>query len=56
MWNSVLRVVPIKIHFLICFWSDHSKISIANATIDALYAGSLRLKTSYFFFEYFYIL
>ena len=29
---------------------------MANATIDALYAGSLRLNISYFFFEEFYIL
>ena len=51
MWNGILRVVPFKIHFLICFWSDHNKISMANATIDKLYSGSLRLKISYFFFE-----
>ena len=53
MWNGVLRVVAIKIHFLICFWSDHNNISIsmANATLDVLYAGSLRLNISYFFFE-----
>ena len=44
MWNGILRVVPFKIHFLICFWTDHNKISIANATIDALYAGSLRFE------------
>ena len=29
---------------------------MAYATIDAIYAGSLRLKISYFFFEKFYIL
>ena len=33
------------------FLSDHNKISMANATIDVFYAGSLRLKISYFFFE-----
>ena len=31
-------------HFLTCFSSDHNKISMANANIDALYAGSLRIK------------
>ena len=44
MRNGVLRVVAFKIHFLICFLSDHNIISMANATIDARYAGSLRLK------------
>ena len=43
--------MPFKIHFLICVLSDHNKSSMANATIDALHAGSLRLKISYFFFE-----
>ena len=52
MWNSVLRVVPFKFHFLIRFWSDHIKIAMANANIDALYAGSLWIKISYFFSEY----
>ena len=51
MWNDFLRVVHFKIHFLICSWSDHSNISMAYATIDAIYAGSLTLKISYFFFE-----
>ena len=51
MWNSVLRVVPFKIHFLIYFWSDHNKISMTKTNIDMLYAGSLRIKIAYFFFE-----
>ena len=55
MWNGVLRVVHLKIHFLIRFWSDHNEISIANANIDTLYVGSLRIKLSQFFSELFYI-
>ena len=51
MLNGVLRVVPFKIHLLTCFLSDHNKISMANANIDALYAGSLRIKIAYFFSE-----
>ena len=49
-------VVHFKIHFLIRFWSDHNMISMANANIDALYVGSLRIKISHFFSEQFYIL
>ena len=49
MWNGVLRVVPLKIHFLTYFSSDHDKISKANANIDALYAGSLSIKITYVF-------
>ena len=48
MGNGVLRVVTFKIHFLTCFSSNHNKISMANANIVALYAGSLRLKIAYF--------
>ena len=55
MWNGVLRVVPFKIDFLIRFWSDHNEISMGNANIDALYAGSLKIKISYLFSELFYI-
>ena len=51
MWNGVLRVVPFKIHFLIYYLSDHNIISRANANIDALYAGSLRVKIAYVFSE-----
>ena len=51
MWNGVLRVVHLKIHFLIRFWSDHNKIPMANANIDALYVGSLRIKLSKYFSE-----
>ena len=54
--DGVLRKVPFNIHFIIHFKSDHNAISVANANIDALYAGSLRIKISYFIFEYFYIL
>ena len=46
-----LRVVPFKFHFLTCYLSDHDKISMANANIDALYAGSLRINAAYVFFE-----
>ena len=42
--NGVLRVVSFKIHFPTCFSSDHNKIYMANANIDALYAVSLRIK------------
>ena len=42
--NGVLRVVHLKIHFLIRFRSDHNGISRANANIDAVYVGSLRIK------------
>ena len=51
MLNGVLRVVTFKIYFLTCFSSDHNKISMANANIDALYAGSLRIKIAYFVSE-----
>ena len=51
-----LRVAPFKIHFLIHFWSHHNTISMANANINALYAGSLGIKIPYFIPEYFYIL
>ena len=44
MWNGVLRVVPFKFHFLIRFWFDHDETSMDNANINALYAGSLRIK------------
>ena len=54
MWNGVLRVVHLHIHFLIRFWSDHNEISMANANIDALYVGSLRIKISHFFSEKLY--
>ena len=56
MWNGVLRVVSFKVQFLIRFWSDYNKISMVNANIDALYAGSLRIKIWYFFSEKVYIL
>ena len=56
MWNGVLRVVSFKIYFLIRLWSDHNEISVANANIDMPYAGSLRIKISYFFSERCYIL
>ena len=46
MLNVVLMVVSFKIHFLICSSFDHDKISMANANIDTLYAGSLRIKKS----------
>ena len=32
------------IYFLTCFSSDHNKISMTNANINVLYAGSLRIK------------
>ena len=51
MWNGVLGVVPFKIHFLTRFSSDHNKMSMANANIDELYAGSLTIKLTYVFFE-----
>ena len=51
MRNGVLRVVPFKIHFLTCYSSDRDKISMANANIDALYAGSLRINVAYVFSE-----
>ena len=51
MWNGVLRVVPFKIHFLTSYSSDHDKISMDNANIDALYAGSLKLYVAYVFSE-----
>ena len=49
MWNGVMRVVPFKINFLTCFSSDHNKISMPNAHIDALYAASVKTKIAYFF-------
>ena len=51
MRNGVLRVVHLKIHFLLRLWSDHNEISMANANIDALYVGSLRIKILHFFFK-----
>ena len=51
MRNGVFRVVPFKINFLTCYSSNHNKISMANANIDALYAGSLRIYVAYVFFE-----
>ena len=39
--------------FPTCFSSDHNKISMANTNIDALYAGSLRIKIAYFVSELF---
>ena len=39
-------MVFFKIHFLTCYSSDHDKISMASANIDAHYAGSLRKKCS----------
>ena len=33
--------------FLTCFSSDHNKISMANANINALYAESLRINVTY---------
>ena len=41
--------MPFKIHFLTCYSSDHDKISMANANIDVLYAGSLRITVAYVF-------
>ena len=41
----------LKIHFLLCFLFDYNDISMANANIDALYVGSLRIKISHFFSE-----
>ena len=49
--NGVLRAVPFKIHFFIHFRSGHNEIVMGNANIDALYAGSLGIKISYFFSE-----
>ena len=49
--NDVLRVMSFKIHFLTRFWPDLNEILIGNANIDALYAGSLKIKISYFFSE-----
>ena len=40
-------LVPFKIYFLTCYSSDHDRMSMANANIDALYAGSLRIKIAY---------
>ena len=45
--------MPFKIHFLTCFSSDHNQILMANANIDALYAGSLRIKIASVLFKYF---
>ena len=53
MRNGVLRVASFKIHFPTCFSSDHNKISMANANINVLYAGSLRIKIAYFVSEKF---
>ena len=53
MGNGVLRVVPFKIHFLTCLSSDHNKITMGNANIDALNAGSLRIKKNISFPSYF---
>ena len=51
MWNGVLRVVPFKIRFLTCYSFDHDKISMTNAIINALYAGSLRINVANVFSE-----
>ena len=48
---GVLRVVPFKINFLTCYSSDHNKISMANANIDKIYAGSLSINIAYVFSE-----
>ena len=56
MWNGVLRVVPFKIHFLTCYPSDHNNFSTANANIDALYAGSLKINIAYVFPSYYILL
>ena len=40
--------MPFKINFLTCYSSDHD-ISMANADIDALHAGSLRITVAYVF-------
>ena len=40
--------MPFKIHFLTCFSSDHNKITMANANIDAPHAGRLRIKIAYY--------
>ena len=53
MLNGVLRVVSFKIRFPTCFSSDHNTFSMTNVNIDALYAGSLRIKIAYFVSEYF---
>ena len=39
--------MPFKIHFLTCHSSDQDKISMANANIDARYAGSLGINVAY---------
>ena len=44
----------LDINFLISFLLEHNAISMANANIGALYTASLRVKTSYFFLEYFF--
>ena len=44
--------MPFKIHFLTGYSSDHNEISIANANIVVLYAGSLRINVAYVFSEY----
>ena len=41
----------LKLHFLLCFSSDHNEISMANANIDVLYVGSLRIEISHLFSE-----
>ena len=56
MWNGVLRVVPFKIYFLICFSFDHKKIPMVNANIDGFYAGSPRIKIWYFLSDKFIII
>ena len=43
--------MPFKILFLTCYSSDHNKIPVANANVDALYAGSLRINVAYVFSE-----
>ena len=53
MCNGVLRVVPFKIHFLTCYSYDLDKSSMANANIDALNAGSLRITVAYVFLSNF---
>ena len=47
----ILMVVSFNINCLIRFWSDLNEISMANANVNALYAGSFRIKPSYFLFR-----
>ena len=43
-------------HFLTCYSPDHNNISMANANIDALYAGSLKINIAYVFPSYYILL